>query len=176
MGLGSDWFSMNHSIRGGGGKHSRFMSCPHTADSDTLTLTSREQLTKSTRYSVPLQHCGTDLFNNCQLFSSEELAVLWMLMTIHKLRSNMLCFFNKEETSRIFVWPWDFKGILCEVPFSTLPLSYSVAAMASCNYVPQIMFNNVFNLRKTEKRKTKNSDFLPQMMKIFYSFVIRQAQ
>ena len=37
------------------------------------------------------------------------------------------------------------KGILCEVPFLVdLLLSYSVGTMASCNYIPQIMFNNVF--------------------------------
>ena len=37
------------------------------------------------------------------------------------------------------------KGILCEVPLfgeSALHLSYSVGVMASCNYIPQIMFNS----------------------------------
>ena len=39
------------------------------------------------------------------------------------------------------------KGVLCEVPFyggSALLLFYSVRAMVSCNYIPQIMLNNVF--------------------------------
>ena len=39
------------------------------------------------------------------------------------------------------------KGKLCEVPFfggSTLVLFYSVGAMGSCNYIPQVMLNNIF--------------------------------
>ena len=38
------------------------------------------------------------------------------------------------------------KGIRCKVPFygSALLLFYSVWAMASCIYMPQLMFNNVF--------------------------------
>ena len=42
---------------------------------------------------------------------------------------------------------YHIKGILCEVPFfggSALLLFYSVGTMASCNYIPQIMLNNVF--------------------------------
>ena len=42
---------------------------------------------------------------------------------------------------------FSFKGILCEVPFfggSALLLFYSVGAMASCNYIPQMMLNDVF--------------------------------
>ena len=38
------------------------------------------------------------------------------------------------------------EGILCEVPFlggSDLLLFHSVGVMASCNYIPQIMSDNV---------------------------------
>ena len=39
------------------------------------------------------------------------------------------------------------KGTLCEIPFcggSALLLFYSDGDMASCNYIPQIMLNDVF--------------------------------
>ena len=37
-----------------------------------------------------------------------------------------------------------FKGMLCEViGGSAFLLSYSVGAMTSCNYIPQIMLNNI---------------------------------
>ena len=43
------------------------------------------------------------------------------------------------------------KGALCEIPFlcgSALLLFYSVGAMASCNYIPLIMFNNVILMKQ----------------------------
>ena len=47
----------------------------------------------------------------------------------------------------LFDFNYKFKGILCEVPFcggSALLLSYSIETMASCNYIPHTMLNNVF--------------------------------
>ena len=44
-----------------------------------------------------------------------------------------------------------FKWMLWEVLFfaeSTLLYSFSVGAVASCNYIPQIMLNNIFYLNK----------------------------
>ena len=72
-------------------------------------------------------------------------------------------------------------------------LCYSVGAMALCNYIPQVIFNYVFQLKKQCKLgsiglaecngklmkglKTLeilwwNSGFSPKMMKMFYPLVI----